>query len=62
MMIEFEDHGEEEQQLLLRYLERLEAQGSASAGAPPPPPKPNWFWRLVGRLWLAYVRWRCGPK
>jgi len=61
MMIEFEDHGEEEQQLLLRYLERLEAQGSA--GAPPPPPKPNWFWRLVGRIWLAYVRWRYGrPK
>ncbi len=53
MMIEFEDHGEEEQQLLLRYLERLKPQGSAGA---PPPPNPNWFWRLVGRIWLAYVR------
>ncbi len=60
MMIEFEDHGEEEQRLLLRYLEQLKAQGPA--GAPPPPPKPNWFWHLVGRIWLAYVRWRYGPK
>jgi len=60
MMIEFEDHGEEEQQLLLRHLERLKAQGPA--GAPPPPPRPNWFWRLLGRIWLAYVRWRYGPR
>jgi hypothetical protein len=60
MMIEFEDHGEEEQRLLLRYLEQLKAQGPA--GAPPPPPKLNWFWRLLGRIWLAYVRWRYGPK
>ncbi len=58
MMIEFEDHGEEEQQLLLRYLEGLKAQGNS--GAPPTPPKPNWFWRLIGRIWLAYVRWRYG--
>jgi hypothetical protein len=43
MMIEFEDHGEEERQLLLRYLDSLKAQGGAgSAGAPPTPPKPNW--------------------
>jgi hypothetical protein len=61
MMIEFEDHGEEEQRLLLRYLEQLKAQGSFPP--PPPPPRPNWFWRLVGRIWLAYVRWRYGrPK
>ncbi len=59
MMIEFQDHGEEERQLLLRYLKQLKAQGPA--GAPPLPPKPNWFWRLVGRIWLAYVRWRYGP-
>ena len=58
MMIEFEDHGEEEQKLLLRYLERMKAQGPA--GAPPTPPKPGWFWRLIGRIWLAYVRWRYG--
>jgi hypothetical protein len=60
MMIEFEDHGEEEQQLLLRYLDRAKAQDRAGAGAPPPPPKPGWFWRLIGRIWLAYVRWRYG--
>jgi hypothetical protein len=61
MMIEFEDHGEEERQLLLRYLDGLKAQGGAgSAGAPPTPPKPNWFWRLLGRVWLAYVRCRYG--
>ena len=58
MMIEFEDHGEEEQQLLLRYLDQLKAEGPA--GASPPPPKFNWFWRLIGRIWLAYVRWRYG--
>ncbi len=56
MMIEFEDHGEEERQLLLRYLDRLKAQGGA--GAPPTSSKPNWFWRLLGHVWLAYVRWR----
>ena len=60
MMIEFEDHGEEEQQLLLRYLDRAKAQDRAGAGAPPPPPKLGWFWRLIGRIWLAYVRWRYG--
>jgi hypothetical protein len=58
MMTEFEDHGEEEQQLLLRHLDRLKTQGGA--GAPPPPPKLNWFWRLLGRIWLAYVRCRYG--
>ena len=57
MMIEFEDHGEEEQRLLLQYLERMKGQ---SAGASPLPPEPGWFWRLVGRLWLWYVRWRYG--
>ena len=61
MMTEFEDHGEEEQQLLLRYLERAKAQDRAAAGAPPTPPKPGWFWLLIGRIWLAYVRWRYGP-
>ena len=60
MMIEFEDHGEKEQQALLRYLDRAKAQDRAGAGAPPPPPKPGWFWRLIGRIWLAYVRWRYG--
>ncbi len=60
MMIEFEDHGEEEQRLLLRYVERLKVQGRADT--PPSPPKPNWFWRLIGRMWLAYVRWRYGPR
>ncbi len=54
MMIEFEDHSEEGQQLLLRYLDQLKAQHGA--GAPPPPPKPNWFRRLLGRIRLAYVR------
>jgi len=39
MMIEFEDHSEEEQQLLLRHLDRLKAKGGA--GAPPTPPKPS---------------------
>ena len=64
MMIEFEDHGEEEQQLLLlRYLEGLKAQGGAgSAGAPPTSPKPKWFWRLLGRVWLAYLRWLYGRR
>ena len=58
MMIEFEDNGEEEQQLLLRYLDLLKAQGLA---APiPAPPKPGWCWCLLGRFWLAYVRWRYG--
>ena len=58
MMIEFEDHSEEDQQLLLRYLDRMKAQDCA--GASPPPPKPAWFWRLLGRIWLAYVRLRYG--
>ena len=65
MMTEFEDHGEEEQQLLLRYLEQAKAQDRAGTGAsptPPKPPKPGWFWRLIGRIWLAYVRWRYGPR
>ena len=58
MMIEFEDHGAEEQLLLLRYLESLKAQ--AGTGTSPAPPKPGWFWRLLGRIWLAYVRWHYG--
>jgi hypothetical protein len=23
-----------------------------------PPPKVNWFWRLLGRIYLVYLRWR----
>ena len=52
-MIEFGDHGEEEQRLLLRYLE-------AAKSLPPAihRPKPGCLWRLIGRLYLAYLRWR----
>jgi len=53
MMIEFGDHGEEEQRLLLRYLE-------AARSLPPAiqTQKPGCLWRLIGRLYLAYLRWR----
>jgi hypothetical protein len=50
MMIEFEDRSEEEQRLLLRYLERAKPKPRA--------PKIGWFWRFVGRLYLAYLCWR----
>jgi len=60
MMIEFEDHGAEEQRLLLRYLEQRKAQGSFPPQ--PPAPRPNWLWRLVGCIWLTWARRRYGPK
>lgn len=55
MMIEWEDHGEEERRLLLEYVDRMKPQP-----APPPPhlPKPTWFWRLLARLHLEYLLWR----
>lgn len=56
MMTEFEDRSREEQQLFLRYLERAKAQDSA--GSPPTPPEASRFWRLIGGIWLTYVRWR----
>jgi hypothetical protein len=56
MMTEWEDHGEEEQRLLLDYLDRIETQRSADAS--PDPPKLGYCWRLIGRLYLAYLRWR----
>jgi len=53
MMIEFGDHGEEEQRLLLRYLE-------AAKSLPPAihTPRPGCLGLLIGRLYLAYLRWR----
>jgi len=57
MMIEFEDHGEEEQRLLLRYLEAAKSQPPATT-----PSKPGCLWRLIGRLYLAYLRRRHRPK
>ncbi len=56
MMIEWEDHGEEERRLLLRYLEATKPRPSASESGEPR--KLGRFWRLVGRLYLAYLRWR----
>jgi len=53
MMIEFGDHGEEEQRLLLRYLGAAKSQPPAIHS-----PKPGCLWRLIGRLYLAYLRWR----
>ncbi len=53
MMTEFEDHGEEEQRLLLRHLDGAKPQPRATN-----PPKPSRFWHLIGRLYLAYLRWR----
>jgi len=56
MMIEWEDHGEEERQLLLRHLEATKFRPAASESREPR--QPGRFWRLVGRLYLAYLRWR----
>ena len=53
MMIEFGDRGEEEQRLLLRYLEAAKSQLPAVRQ-----PKSGFFWLLIGRLYLAYLRWR----
>jgi hypothetical protein len=53
MMIEFGDHGEEEQRLLLRNIEAAKSQPPASSA-----PKPGCLWRLIGRLCAAYLRWR----
>ncbi len=55
MMIEWEDHGEEERRLLLQHLDRMKPQPATSLA---PAPKPNWFWRLAGRIYLAYLRRR----
>jgi hypothetical protein len=52
MMIEFGDHGEEEQRLLLRYVE------AAKSLPPANPSRPGCLWLLIGRLYLAYLRWR----
>jgi len=52
-MIEWKERGEEEQRLLLRHLEDTERRTHDSAMAP----KLGWFWRFVGRLYLAYLRW-----
>jgi hypothetical protein len=53
MMIEFEDRSEEDKRLIIRYLEATKSQ-------PPPArePKPGCFWVLIGRLYIAYLRWR----
>jgi hypothetical protein len=56
MMIEWEDHGEEERQILLRYLEATKPRPATSESSEPA--KLSRFWRLVGRLYLAYLRWR----
>jgi hypothetical protein len=56
MMIEWEDHGEEERQLLLRHLEATMPRLPASESHEPR--QLGRFWRLVGRLYLAYLRWR----
>ncbi len=55
MMVEFEDRDEEQQRRFLEYLDRLKAE---HAVPPPEPPKPGCLWRLVGRLYLAWLRWR----
>ncbi len=51
MTIEFEDHSEEGQQLLLRHLESEKPEAVK-------PPKLNCFWRLIGRLYVGFLRWR----
>ncbi len=58
MMIEFEDHSEEQQRLLLEYLDRLKAEKNA----PPAPSRPGCLGRLLGRLYLAWLRWRYGRR
>jgi hypothetical protein len=60
MMIEWEDRGEEERKLLLRYLDHIKQQPPYTP--PPAAPKTNWFWRLLGRVYLAYLRWRYRKK
>lgn len=55
MMVEFEDRDEEQQRRFLEYLDRLKAEHAAPS---PAPPKPGCLWRLLGRLCLAYWRWR----
>ena len=52
-MIEFGDHGEEEQRLLLRYLEAAKSHPPAIHSL-----KPGCLWLLIGRLYLAYLRRR----
>jgi hypothetical protein len=56
MMVEFEDRNEEQQRRFLEYLDRLEAQRDIQPA--PEPPKPGCLWRLIGRFYLAYWRWR----
>jgi hypothetical protein len=56
MMVEFEDHTEEQQRRFLEYLDRLEAQRDIQPV--PEPPRPGCLWRLIGRLHLANWRWR----
>ena len=51
MMIEFGDHGEEEQRLLLRYIEAAKSQPAAHRS------RPGCLWLLIGRLYSAYIRW-----
>jgi len=56
MMVEFEDRNEEQQRRFLEYLDRLKAEQTTPSL--PEPPRPGCLWRLVGRLYLAYWRWR----
>jgi hypothetical protein len=56
MMVEFEDRNEEQQRRFLEYLERLKTQPKAPTS--PEAPKAGCLWRLIGRLYLAYWRWR----
>ena len=50
MMIEFGDRGEEEQRLLLRYLEAAKSQLPAVRQ-----PKSGCFWLLIGAVGHAQV-------
>jgi hypothetical protein len=56
MMIEFEDHSPEQQEALLRYLDQLKAQQNVAPS--PEAPKPGHLRNLIGRLCIAYWRWR----
>ncbi len=58
MMIEFGDHGEEEQRLLLRYLESTKPQSRPASAEP----KAGRLGRLFGRFYLAYLRWHYRVK